>query len=112
MERLIQFARTSLFAGRSFRDLDDLNAQADVWCRTRAAQRPCPEDTSRSVGEVFDEERPQLLALPDNPYPCEERVEVKVGKTPYVRFDLNDYSIPFEHVRRTLVVVATVVSHT
>jgi hypothetical protein len=33
---------------------------------------------------------------------------VNVGKTPYVRFDLNDYSIPSTHVRRTLVVNATV----
>jgi len=32
--------------------------------------------------------------LPDNPYPLIERVVVKAGKTPYVRFDLNDYSIP------------------
>jgi phosphoglycolate phosphatase-like HAD superfamily hydrolase len=31
---------------------------------------------------------------------------VQVGKTPYVRFDLNDYSIPHTHVRRTLTVVA------
>jgi len=32
---------------------------------------------------------------------------VKVGKTPYVRFDLNDYSIPYEYVYRTLEVRAT-----
>ena len=31
---------------------------------------------------------------------------VKVGKTPYVRFDLNDYSVPHTHVRRTLTVLA------
>lgn len=107
VERTIQFVRTSFFAGRSFRDLDDLNAQADEWCTTRAAERPCPEDKSRSVRQVFDEECPHLLALPDNPFPCEERVEVNVGKTPYVRFDGNDYSIPFKHVRRTLTVLAT-----
>ncbi|WP_278498014.1 Mu transposase domain-containing protein [Paraburkholderia fungorum] len=47
-----------------------------------------------------------LLPLPDNPYPVEEQLAVKVGKTPYVRFDLNDYSIPHEHVRRTLSVRA------
>jgi hypothetical protein len=29
-----------------------------------------------------------------------------VGKTPYVRFDLNDYSVPHDKVRRTLVVFA------
>jgi hypothetical protein len=33
-------------------------------------------------------------------------VAVKVGKTPYVRFDLNDYSVPHEQVLQTLTVVA------
>ncbi len=56
---------------------------------------------------MFAQERPSLLVLPDNPYPSDERVAVKVGKTPYVRFDLNDYSIPATHVRRTLEVVAS-----
>ena len=32
---------------------------------------------------------------------------VRAGKTPYVRFDLNDYSIPHTHVRRTLELLAT-----
>jgi hypothetical protein len=31
---------------------------------------------------------------------------VSVGKTPYVRFDLNDYSVPHTHVRRILTVLA------
>jgi hypothetical protein len=44
--------------------------------------------------------------LPDNPAPLLERVAVSVGKTPYVRFDLNDYSVPHPHVRRILTVLA------
>src|SRR5262249_35034889 len=51
------------------------------------------------------EEAPKLLPLPDNPWPLTERVAVKVGKTPYVRFDLNDYSIPHTKVRRSLTVL-------
>ncbi len=31
---------------------------------------------------------------------------MSVGKTPYVRFDLNDYSVPHTHVRRVLTVLA------
>ena len=31
---------------------------------------------------------------------------VSAGKTPYVRFDLNDYSVPHTYVQRTLTVVA------
>jgi transposase len=107
VERAIRFARDAFFAAREFRDLDDLNAQALAWCEGAAAERPCPEDRSRSVREVFAEEKPHLLSLPDNPFPCEERVEVSVRKTPYVRFDLNDYTIPHDHVNRTLMVLAT-----
>ena len=107
VERLIRFIRGSFFGARHFHDLDDLNDQADEWCSTRAVERPCPEDPQRTVADVFAEERPHLVALPDNPFPCEERVEVQVGKTPYVRFDGNDYSIPHRSVGRTLVVSAT-----
>jgi hypothetical protein len=42
-----------------------------------------------------------------HPFPTDERVEVHVGKTPYARFDLNDYSVPHDHNRRTLLVVAS-----
>jgi hypothetical protein len=106
VERAIRFVRDSFFAARKFVGLDDLNAQADAWCRGLAADRRCPEDQTRSVGEVFAEEAPRLLLLPDNPYPVVEQVAVKVGKTPYVRFDQNDYSVPHTHVQRALTVLA------
>jgi hypothetical protein len=107
VERAIRYVRDSFFAARQWTDLDDLNAQAEAWCTGQAAERPCPEQRSISVREAFAQERPQLLALPDNPYPTAERVELSSGKTPYLRFDLNDYSIPHTHVRKTLTVVAS-----
>jgi hypothetical protein len=61
------------------------------WCRGIAAERRCPGQEPLSVREAFAEEAPLLLPLPDHPYPLEERAAVKAGKTPYVRFDLNDY---------------------
>ena len=48
------------------------------------------------------------MALPMDAYPVDARIEVVVAKTPYVRFDLNDYSIPHTHVQRTLTVLANV----
>ena len=54
--------------------------------------RPCPEDRSIPVREAFAQEN--LLPLPDASYPTDERVEVRIGKTPYARFDRNDYSVP------------------
>jgi hypothetical protein len=106
VERAIQYCRTAFWPARSFSDLDDLNAQADAWCRGEAAERRCPEDRARTVREVAAEEAPRLMKLPDNPWPVVERKEVSVGKTPYVRFDLNDYSVPHGHVRRLLTVLA------
>jgi transposase len=106
VERAIRYVRDNFFAARDYRDLADLNAQAAAWCLGPAAERRCPEDKTFSVGEALTQEQPRLLALPENPFPTEERVAVKAGKTPYVRFDLNDYSIPHTHVRRLLTVVA------
>jgi hypothetical protein len=49
-----------------------------------------------------------LLTLPEETFPAAERVIGQVHKTPYVRFDLNDYSVPHTHVRCTVEVLATV----
>lgn len=107
VERAIQYIRHAFFAARTYESLADLNAQADAWCLGPAMQRRCPEDRSVSVQEAFKLEQPRLIQLPDNPFAVDDRVEVNVGKTPYVRFDLNDYSVPHTCVRRTLVVHAS-----
>ncbi len=106
VERAIRYVRDNFFAARRFTDIDDLNVQAEAWCRGMAADRRCPGQNTVSVREAFAEEAPRLLALPDNAYPLIERVAVKAGKTPYVRFDLNDYSIPHTKVQRLLTVLA------
>jgi len=106
-ERAIRYIRSNFFAGRRFKTIDELNAQALEWCATTALERRWQDDLSRTVGEVLEEERKLLLALPPNPYPLDERREVSIGKTPYARFDLNDYSVPHTLVQKTVVVVAS-----
>lgn len=108
VERAIGYVRLAFFAARSFTDLDDLNAQAEHWSYGLAAERRCPADPDRHVGAVFAEERGRLMPLPENPFPVLERVAVRIGKTPYARFDLNDYSVPHTHVRRTLTALADI----
>lgn len=106
VERAIRYIRDRFFAARRFRSLDDLNEQARQWCETIALERCWPDDKRRTVGDVLAEERARLMPLPDAPFACEDRVEAVVGKTPYIRFDWNDYSVPHEQVGRTLVVAA------
>ena len=105
-ERCIDFIRKSFFAARQFADVDDLNAQAIAWCEGRAFDRPWPQDDSLSVRQAFAVEQPRLLELPATAYALGQRLDVPVAKTPYVRFDLNDYTVPHTHVRRTLSILA------
>ncbi len=107
VERSIRYIRDNFFAARDFTDIDDLNAQADKWCQGQSADRLCPEDRTITVRAAFEQEQSSLLKLPENRWPCDEREEVKVGKTPYVRFDKNDYSIPHTQVRKIFTVTAT-----
>ena len=106
VERAIRYIRDNFFAGRQWQTLEELNAQADAWCQGVSADRRCPENTELLVREAFLEEQPLLLPLPDNPFDTRERVEVRARKTPYIRFDLNDYSIPHPQVQKALSVQA------
>jgi len=107
VERAIRDVRTSFFAAREWTDLADLNAQAERWCREVRGARRHPDDRTLTLAQAFEEERAVLRALPSDAFPVADRVEVKVGKTPYARFDGNDYSVPHDRVRRGLTVVAT-----
>jgi transposase len=107
VERAIRDVRSSFFAAREWKDLADLNAQAERWCRQVRGARRHPDDRTLTVAQAFAEETQVLRSLPSDAFPVTDRMEVKVGKTPYVRFDGNDYTVPHDRVRRTLTVVAT-----
>jgi len=108
VERMIGFLRHSFFAARPFTSLDDLNAQLARWIEEVAHARPVPGDPlGQLVRDAWAEERAHLLPLPEHPFPCELVRPVVSGKTPYIRFDGNDYSIPHTLARRPLTLVAT-----
>lgn len=107
VERSIQYIRSSFFAARQFESLEDLNRQAAKWCEEEAAQRACPQDKSMTVAEAFKLEQSRLLPLPAAPFPVFDRKVVHIGKYPYAKFDLNEYSIPYKFANRQLVVEAS-----
>lgn len=107
VERAIRTIRDAFFAGRTFTDLADLNRQAERWMQGDACDRRCPEDHALCVREAFALEQAHLLTLPDQDYPTDEQRAVNIGKTPYARFDLNDYSVPHDYVQQTLTVTAS-----
>jgi transposase len=107
IERQILYLRQAFFAARTFVDVDDLNAQFRRWRDDVAHHRPHPEQRDRTVAEVCADEQPRLLPLPAHPFETAVMRTVVSGKTPYVRFDRNSYSIPHTYVRRPLTLVAS-----
>ncbi len=107
VERSIRYVRDSFFAARPFTTLSDFNRQAREWREHIAHARPWASDDRQTVAEAWAEETPRLLPLPQHPFDTDEMVPVSSGKTIYVRFDKNDYSIPPACVGRLLTLVAS-----
>lgn len=108
VERTIQYLRHSFFEARRYASIADLNDQLTEWSSRVAFARPRPQDPERkAVRESFEAEKPRLLELPEHRLECDLVMPIASGKTPYVRFDLNDYSIPADLTARPLTLVAS-----
>lgn len=103
VERPFRYVRQDFFLGRSFRDLDDLNAQFEEW-RTTIANPRVHATTNRVVDEHFAEERLHLLALPGRPYDAVLTVERRISQEGMVAVGGNQYSVP-DTTRRRIVEV-------
>jgi len=106
VERAIRYLREAFFAARAFRDVEDLNRQFAHWRDTVAHARKVPGDPTRTVADALAEEQGRLLPLPQHPFPTALVKVVRSGKTPYIRFDRNWYSIPHTLVQQPLTLVA------
>ena len=107
VERAVRYVRDSFWAGRTFTTLAECNRQAWRWRDDVAHQRRWPGEDGRTVAEVFAEEQPRLMPLALHPFSTDRIEAVCSRKAIYVRFDLNDYSIPPDAVGRPLTLVAS-----
>ncbi len=98
---------TPSLAGRTFATLAECNRQALLWRDHAAHQRRWPGGDNRTVADVFAEEQRRLLPPAPHAFSADRIETVRSHKTIYVRFDLNDYSIPPEAVGHPLTLVAS-----
>lgn len=104
VERAIRYLRDRFLAGRTIVGVDEGNVQLRRFIDTIAHPRPHPVLAQRTVGDVFTEERPRLLALP-TPLPATDRVElVNLDSQAFVQLDTNRYSVPTPVAERQRVV--------
>jgi transposase len=100
VEDSVKYLRANFWPGRTFRDLADLNAQAQAWRDDVANQRE--HRATRKVPRLLvAEERPHWLPLHE-PYDTDEVRTVVVPPSVRVAFDSNRYSVPWRLVGKTL----------
>ena len=106
VERSIRYIRDNFFTARKIKSLADANEQMQTWLAETANVRPWPDNDSFTVGQKLTEELPYLLKLPASPLLVKHVRQARSGKTPYLRFDLNNYSIPPKFVGKMLTIEA------
>jgi transposase len=102
VENQVGLARRRFFCGRRhFQDLAELNDYLRSECLGWARTQPHPEDSTRTIWEVYEqEERPRLTQL-DLAFDGFVERQVRVSTTSLVAFDRNHYSVDSARARRT-----------
>jgi len=93
VERPFSYIRQDFFLARTFRNLDDLNAQLDDWLMTVANLR-VHGTTQKVVAEAFAAEQDELQALPATPFDALLKLERRVSHDGLVSIGGNYYSVP------------------
>lgn len=102
VERAMPYVRDSFWSGRTFTSFDEIVAGAVVWSRDTAPRRR-HRGFGIPVGELFRErERPALIPLPERPFRIVEWRDVKVHPDCHVAIDRTLYSVPWQHVGKSL----------
>ena len=103
IERPFYFVQVNLLPGRTFADLEELNAQALRWCIDIANAKP-----KRSLGmspeAAYATEAPCLRKLPAALPPAYEVLDRVVDLYGFVSVDTNRYSVPERLVGKTVTV--------
>lgn len=101
VESGVHFVQRNFFAGRTFADARQANADLLAWCR-RVGQRVHGTTHKRPL-EVFESvEKPALRPLPAQPYDLAIAKKAKLHRDCYVVFDGSFYSAPFRLVGQSL----------
>lgn len=106
VERPFRYVREDFFLARSFRNLDDLNAQFTQWL-DQIANRRLHGTTGRIVIEHFAEERLVLRPLPAGPFNAVLRLERRISHEGMISVGGNLYSVPDGTRRRPVEVQVT-----
>lgn len=106
VERGIRDLKEAHFAGGTIHSLEHGNRELLEFINDIVCERRHPTQPTRTVREVWEEERTKLLPLPSHPPSVDLVTPVAVDKTASVRLATNLYSVPAKYAGSTLTLVA------
>lgn len=105
VERDFDFVQKNFPQGRTFANDEDLNRQAEEWCRNKNAK---PHRRLRESPDVrLERERVHARRLPEWIPPVYQLHRRRVGANGHLQLDGNEYSVPASVLERELVVRET-----
>ena len=106
IERPFGFVETNLLNARTFRSLDHLNEVAEWWL-ANVSDVHLHRETKRRPIDLYQEELPYLLPLPEHDYDTAIVLYRAVNVEGYVAYRQNFYSVPWERIGEVLPVRVT-----
>jgi transposase len=106
VERPFAYIETNLLNGRTFTSLEHLNEIAMRWLAETADVRTHRETGRRPI-DLYEEEKPHLLALPAQPYDTAQVLYRTVNPEGHVAYLQNFYSVPWQRIGELLPVRIT-----
>ena len=106
VERRFWYVETNLLNGRTFTSLEHLNQVARRWLAETADVRTHRETRRRPI-DLFEEEKPHLLALPARAYDTARVLYRTVDADGHIAYLQNFYSVPWQRIGELLPVRIT-----
>lgn len=97
----IKYVRNNFWAGREFKDLDDINKQAIEWLKNVANVRIHATTHQRPI-DRFNDEKDKLNKIPEIKYDTSIIQPCQSNKDCRVKFDSNIYSVPHEYANHNI----------
>ncbi len=94
VERAVQFAQTSFWAGEDFGCLVEAQTAAELWCRSRAGLRTHGSTQAQPAVVFAEVEAPVLLPAPTERYDVPLYKTAKVHRDHHIQVAKSLYSVP------------------
>jgi transposase len=89
-----------------FSDFSSFNVYLEECCRAEFSKTSSMQ--SKTIGELFSEEKFSLLPLPDTDFATHRVETCRANSLSLVRFDCNDYSVPAIHTHKEFTVLGSI----